>query len=146
MTNFMELTLPAINTNEAFARSVVAAFCAHLNPTVDQLSDVKTAVSEAVTNCIVHGYDGIDGGLIRIRARIEGDTVHIEISDDGVGIADVDKARQPFFTTKPDSERSGMGFTVMESFMDDVKIQSCGRGVSVFMSKNLGVVNKICGE
>jgi stage II sporulation protein AB (anti-sigma F factor) len=135
----MVLKIEALNKNEAFARSVVAAFCVELNPTLDQINDIKTAVSEAVTNCVVHAYEG-KGGVIEISAALENRTVHIEIKDFGVGIADVEAARRPFFTTKPEQERSGMGFTVMESFMDSLSVLSAdGGGVTVVMSKNLDV-------
>jgi len=132
----MSLKIEAISKNEAFARSVVAAFCASVNPTVDQLSDIKTAVSEAVTNSIVHGY-GDKGGMIEINARLQERSVHIEILDEGVGIADIEKARTPFFTTRAGDERSGMGFTVMESFMDALTVKARpGSGLLIAMSKN----------
>ena len=137
MDNYMCLQVEALSKNEAFARSVVAAFCVELNPTLDQINDIKTAVSEAVTNSVVHGYEG-NGGKIDISAYLEGKTVHIEIKDYGVGISDIEKARKPFFTTKPEQERSGMGFTVMESFMDTLSVEKTdGGGVTVKMSKNL---------
>ena len=135
--NYMSLQVEALSKNEAFARSVVAAFCVELNPTLDQINDIKTAVSEAVTNSIVHGYEG-KGGKINITAYLENKTVHIEIEDNGIGISDIEKARQPFFTTKPEQERSGMGFTVMESFMDSLTVEETGGGgLTVKMSKNL---------
>ena len=135
--NYMSLQVEALSKNEAFARSVVAAFCVELNPTLDQINDIKTAVSEAVTNSIVHGYEG-KGGKINITAYLENKTVHIEIEDNGIGISDLEKARQPFFTTKPEQERSGMGFTVMESFMDSLTVEeTVGGGLTVKMSKNL---------
>ena len=136
MDNFMSLKVEALSKNEAFARSVVAAFCASVNPTVDQINDIKTAVSEAVTNSIVHGYEE-KGGPIEINASLEGRTVHIEVLDNGVGIDDIEKARRPFFTTKPQDERSGMGFTVMESFMDSLEVKKRGEhGLVIRMSKN----------
>ena len=136
MENYMELKLPAESKNEAFARNVIAAFCVELNPTVDEIDDVKTVVSEAVTNCIVHAY-GYKGGEIKLRASIEGKTSHIEVEDNGVGIKDIAKARQPFFTSKPDEERSGMGFTIMESFMDELEVvTNASGGVTVKMNKN----------
>lgn len=145
MENFMLLKLEALSKNEAFARSVVAAFCIELNPTVDQINDIKTAVSEAVTNCIVHGYEG-KSGLVEIEASISGNALHIEIRDNGIGITDIEKAKEPFFTTKPDDERSGMGFTVMESYMDKLEIcDNPGGGTIVKMTKNFDV-NKNCGE
>jgi len=134
--NFMSLKIKAISKNEAFARSVVAAFCAAVNPTVEELNDVKTAVSEAVTNSIVHGY-GNNEGIIEINALLKDKTVHIEIIDSGLGITDIEKAKAPFFTTKAEDERSGMGFTVMESFMDTLEVSSnLNSGVIVKMSKN----------
>ncbi len=137
--NYMNLQIEALSKNESFARSVVAAFCVELNPTLDQINDIKTAVSEAVTNSIVHGYEG-KGGIIDISAYLENKTVHIEIKDCGVGISDIETARQPFFTTKPEQERSGMGFTVMESFMDALEVKETdGGGLTVKMSKNLDV-------
>lgn len=138
MDNYMTLKLKAISNNEALARSAVAAFCVDLNPTVDVLSDIKTAVSEAVTNSIVHGYDGKEGDVI-INVCRDGTTLHIEISDEGVGIENIEQARKPFFTTKPNEERSGMGFTVMESFMDELIVENnTPHGVIVKMKKDLG--------
>lgn len=135
MDNNMSLKIKAISKNEAFARSVVGAFCVELNPTMDEINDIKTAVSEAVTNCIVHAYNYRDGE-IEINADIDRNCLHIEIKDYGVGIEDIEKARQPFFTTKPEEERSGMGFTVMESFMDTLDIQkNSPSGTVVKMSK-----------
>ncbi len=137
MDNFMNLTIAAKSCNEAFARSVVAAFAAPLNPTVDEINDIKTAVSEAVTNCIVHAYDHDENGIIKIEAFLEDSTIHIAISDNGVGISDIEKARQPFFTTKSgDDERSGLGFTVMETFMDSLSVAPNGeKGIVVTMTK-----------
>ncbi|MCI8436061.1 MAG: anti-sigma F factor [Clostridia bacterium] len=140
MNNFMTLKIKAVSRNESFARSAVAAFCVELNPTLDDLSDIKTAVSEAVTNSIVHGYDGEDG-VVTIQAGIDGNVIHIEVSDEGKGIEDISMARQPFYTTKPDAERSGMGFTVMESFMDTLEVfHNAPHGTVVKMSKNLCAV------
>ena len=135
--NRMSLKIAALSKNEVFARSVVAAFCAGVNPTVDQLSDIKTAVSEAVTNCIVHAYEGTGNGTVEINAVLSERTVHIEVLDEGVGIENIEKAREPFFTTRPEDERSGMGFTVMESFMDSLEVKAHGgKGLAVRMSKN----------
>lgn len=140
MDNYMTLKIKAVSRNEAFARSAVAAFCVELNPTLDELSDIKTAVSEAVTNAIVHGYEGADG-VVTVQAGIEGNVLHIEVSDEGKGIENIAAARQPFFTTKPDAERSGMGFTVMESFMDTLEVfKNAPHGTVVKMSKNLCAV------
>ena len=112
MENYIEIKLPAISKNESLARNAIALFCVELNPTVDELDDVKTAVSEAVTNCIVHAY-GQEQGEIILRANVCEQALHIEIEDFGVGIEDVESAMKPFFTTKPEDERSGMGFTIM---------------------------------
>ena len=125
--NFMSLKIEAITKNEAFARSVVAAFCASVNPTIEQLNDIKTAVSEAVTNSIVHGYNG-RGGIITINASLFARSVHIEIVDSGTGIIDIETARKPFYTTRASEERAGMGFTVMESFMDEISVVSPATG------------------
>ena len=113
MDNRMELILPSYSKNEAFARNVIAAFCVELNPTMDEIDDIKTVVSEAVTNCIVHAYEGICGDIV-LRAEIDGRTLHIEVEDHGVGIENLEEAMKPYFTDKPDQERSGMGFTIME--------------------------------
>ena len=121
--NEMTMRFLSRSENEVFARNAVAAFALPLNPTLDELSDVKTAVSEAVTNCIVHGYRG-KTGWITLSCRTEGNRLHIEISDDGAGIEDVRKALEPFFTTLGSEERSGMGFTIMQSFMDEFSVDS----------------------
>lgn len=137
INNKMKLTFSAKSENERFARSVVACFILSLNPTLSQLSDIKTAVSEAVTNAIVHGYKNEDG-QISIDAEIIDNKVHINVFDNGVGIENVEKALQPFFTTKEDEERSGMGFTIMKSFMDEVVVESkIGCGTKVYMTKLL---------
>ena len=137
MNNFMSLVLSAKSCNESFARSTIAAFTAPLNPTVDEINDIKTAVSEAVTNCIVHAYDDTQDGIISIDTKIVGNVLHIAIADNGKGIDDISKARQPFFTTKRgDEERSGLGFTVMETFMDTLEVTPNGeKGLMVKMSK-----------
>jgi len=135
--NFMKLSFPSKSANEGFARAAVAAFCAQLDPTVEQINDVKTSVSEAVTNCIVHGYRDTFG-VIYITATIKEDTVTIKIADKGVGIEDVSKAMQPLFTTDPNGERAGIGFAVMQSFMDSVKVKSVfGKGTRVVMTKKI---------
>ncbi len=133
--NYLKLEFISLPENQAFARDAVAAFCLPLNPTLAQLNEVKTAVSEAVTNCVVHGYREASG-LITVECRTDGCELHIRISDKGVGIADVNAAVQPFFTTGPEDERSGMGFTIMQTFMDDFSVQSNpGDGTLVCMSK-----------
>ena len=122
-TGEMELIFDSSSANESFARVTVAAFMTRLNPTLEEVSDVKTAVSEAVTNAIIHGYEQ-EKGKIRIRCKVEEKTLYIEISDDGRGIDDVKKAMEPLFTTKPELDRSGMGFAFMEAFMDEVLVES----------------------
>lgn len=140
MENCMKLTVPAISENEPFVRDAVAAFCVRLDPTLDQLSDIKTAVSEAVTNCIVHAYAGMERGDVRMECAADGSTLHITISDSGRGIADVARAVEPFFTTLEEEERSGMGFTIMQTFMTSFRLQSApGQGTTVYMSKKFSV-------
>lgn len=136
--NEMILQVSAKSQNEAFARSTVAAFAVSLNPTLEQINDIKTAVSEAVTNAIVHGYEGADG-MVTVRAGITGNILHISVADSGRGIEDIKKAMQPFYTTKPEQERSGMGFTVMESFMDSLEVEpnKDGKGITVIMQKTI---------
>lgn len=134
--NEMKLEFLSKSQNESFARSVVAAFAAQLDPTIEEISEIKTAVSEAVTNCIIHGYE-YEQGYVTIICRIIDNMVEIEISDKGKGIEDIEMARQPLYTSKPELERSGMGFTVMETFMDQVSIFSeLGKGTTVIMRKN----------
>ena len=133
----MSLRFDSYPENEQFARMVVTAFLMDLNPTVDEMADVKTAVSEAVTNAIIHGYEDCVG-QVSLICKKAGSEVSVTVSDQGKGIADVEKAREPFFTTKPEAERSGMGFCFMEAFMDEIHIESAeGRGTSVQMKKRL---------
>lgn len=134
----MKMTVAGYSRNEAVARMCVSAFASQLDPTVEEISDIKAAVSEAVTNCIVHGYRDTIGD-IDIRLKILGsDTLYIRISDKGTGIEDIEKAMQPLFTTSPDGERAGLGFAVMESFTDSLKVRSKpGKGTSVTMTKVL---------
>jgi stage II sporulation protein AB (anti-sigma F factor) len=140
--NYMKLEIPALSENESFARVAVGAFMTRLNPTLEEISDVKTAVSEAVTNAIVHGYEN-KPGTIEISAEITDGAVMVEITDRGVGIADVEQAMAPFFTSRPDMERSGMGFTVMQTFMDDLQVISrTGLGTTVRMVKKLSPVTE----
>ena len=137
MDNVMCLEFLNKSENEAFARIVAAAFASNLNPTAPELAEIKTAVSEAVTNAIIHGYEN-SVGMVKLEGRITGKTVEFIISDDGWGIPDVNKAREPLYTGKPDSERSGMGFSIMESFMDSVEIKSkVGEGTRVKMKKTI---------
>ena len=140
--NEMKLEFKSKTNNEAFARITVAAFVSQLDPTIDELSDIKTAVSEAVTNSIIHGYED-EEGIVKIYAKIFKDTVEIEISDNGKGISNIEEARKPLYTSKPNLERSGMGFTIMESFMDDVKIESTlGLGTKIIMRKRIIKIDK----
>ena len=135
--NEMKLEFLSKSCNEAFARITVAAFVSQLDPTIEELSDIKTAVSEAVTNCIIQGYEDCEG-VIKIKARIIRNNVEIEISDTGRGIENVELARKPLYTTKANLERSGMGFTIMESFMDEVEIDSVyGLGTKIVMRKKI---------
>ena len=151
--NEMLVEFDAISYNEGFARMAVSAFIAPLNPTVEEMADVKTAVSEAVTNAIIHGYGNVQGytpgcmqcprearsGKVRMYCRIVGDVLFLEIEDDGKGIDNVEEALSPLFTTMPELERSGMGFAFMEAFMDDMQVLSApGRGCKVVMEKKLG--------
>ena len=137
--NSMELKLPSFSVNEGMARAAVAAFCAQVDPSPIDIADVKCAVSEAVTNCIVHAYKNTVG-IIYISVKLcEGGIVRIDIRDRGCGIEDVSAARQPLYTTDAENERSGMGFTVMESFCDKVRVYSrCGKGTTVTLFKKLG--------
>ncbi len=135
--NEMEVSFLSVPENEAFARVVIAAFAVQLSPTVAQIADVKTAVSEAVTNAIVHGYEGTRG-MVTMHAVIDGMTLTIEVRDNGRGIQNVKKAMEPFFTTHPEQERSGMGFAVMQTFMDEVDVRSTpGSGTSVSLRKRI---------
>ena len=135
--NSMRIEFPALSDNERFARTVAAAFVLELDPTVDQLSEIKTSVSEAVTNAIIHGYTGSDGNVV-MEGNIYDSTVELTISDEGVGIPDIRRAREPLFTGKPEMERSGMGFTIMEAFMDSVEVMSeVGKGTQISMRKKI---------
>ena len=139
--NYMILDFPSRSSNEAFARSAVACFAAQMDPTLEELGDVKVAVSEAVTNGIIHGYGG-QPGKIRIRAWKEGQTLTVQVEDRGKGIPDIEKAMEPMFTTKPEEERSGMGFSFMEAFTDDLQVEShVGEGTRVTMVKKMGEQN-----
>ena len=135
--NEMQLKFISKSNNEAFERISVAAFAAQLDPTVEEISDIKTAVSEAVTNSIIHGYEDSEGEVI-VNCKISGETITIEVSDSGKGIENIEGARKPLYTSKPNLERSGMGFTIMESFMDEMKIESIvGLGTKVTMKKTI---------
>ena len=133
--NEMKLEFTSKSSNEAFARITVASFAAQLDPTVEEISDIKTAVSEAVTNSIIHGYENKEG-TVTIIAKLFANSIEIEIIDIGKGIENIEQAREPLYTSKPELERSGMGFTIMESFMDEVKIESkLGEGTKIIMKK-----------
>lgn len=138
-TDYFKLTFSSLSNNEAFARSAVGVYALRLNPSLSEISDIKTAVSEAVTNSIVHGYpDAV--GEITLEGYVEGDVLHINVFDEGVGIENINEALEPFYTTKGEDERSGMGFTIMKSFMDEVNVVSeKGKGTKVYMLKKLGI-------
>ena len=135
--NKMRLEIPSKSENERFARTVCAAFILELDPTLEEMSEIKTAISEAVTNAIIHGYNGNEGTVL-IDGEIEDRTVTYTIVDNGCGISDIKKARQPLYTQKPDSERSGMGFSIMEAFMDTLTVESEeNKGTKIIMTKRL---------
>ena len=141
--NEMMLTFDSRSSNESFARVAVAAFTTQLNPTLEEVADIKTAVSEAITNAIIHGYEQ-RVETVRIHCSIENQLFTVEISDRGKGIANVEKAMEPMFTTKPEDDRSGMGFSFMEAFMDSVEVESkVGEGTSVKMTKTIGKGSRI---
>ena len=138
MKNYFKIQLPAIGENEAFARNLISSFVLTLSPTIEEINDLKTAISEAVTNCVVHAYEKKDG-IINISAEINENTLSVTISDFGKGIQDVEKAKMPMYSSGGD-ERSGMGFTIMETFMDSLEVSSTlGKGTTVSMSKTFGV-------
>ena len=136
MKNSMELKFKAIAENESFARNVVASFILPLNPSISELEDIKTAVNEAVTNVIVHAYPE-KAGYVTMKIITHDNKVNISISDNGIGIQDIERALTPFYTSKPNQERSGMGFTVMESFMDKLEVRNNKEGVTVNMEKEI---------
>ena len=138
MKTRMYMEIDAISENESFARVAVATFASRLNPTLEEIADIKTAVSEAVTNAIIHGYDGKEG-IVYMTCEIDENVIHITIEDKGKGIDNVEKAREPLFTTKPDEDRSGMGFVFMEVFMDELFVESkLSEGTIIKMSKKIG--------
>ena len=140
MNNIMEVKFSAISENESLARVIVASFAAKLDPTVDELVDIKTAVSEAVTNAIIHGYEEDSSKFVFLRCEIEGNTIKIIVEDEGYGIENVEKAMEPLYTSKPELDRSGMGFTVMKSFIDDVEVSSVkDNGTRIEMTKKINV-------
>ena len=139
--NWMQLEIQAISENEQLARIAVAAFITPLNPTLEEMADVKTAISEAVTNAIIHGYEEKEG-VVYLRCRLNGDLLEVEIEDKGMGIDNIEQAMEPMFTTKPDRDRSGMGFSFMEAFMDELDVTSIpGAGTIVSMKKKLGTLS-----
>ena len=136
--NQMTIIFDSRSCNEGFARVAVAAFCTQLNPTLEEVAEIKTAVSEAITNSIIHGYDN-QVKKIRIECRTEDKTLYVTVSDEGRGIPDIEKAMEPMFTTRPELDRSGMGFAFMEAFMDDIQVESeVGKGTIVRMKKTIG--------
>lgn len=140
--NEMNLEFLSKSCNEAFARIAVAAFASQLDPTIEEIADIKTAVSEAVTNSIIHGYENTVG-LVKIHCMIQNNSIIIEISDSGTGIEDINTAKEPLYTSKPDLERSGMGFTIMQSFMDELNIESVvNLGTKITMKKNIKHITK----
>ena len=142
MHNEMEVRFLSLSGNESFARAAAAAFAAQMNPGIEELSDIRTAVSEAVTNAIIHGYDQERDCIVTMQMEIENDDLTVIVKDDGCGIGDIELARKPFFTSKPELERSGMGFSVMEAFMDAVEVQSeVGKGTTVTMRKRIRHAN-----
>src|SRR5690625_770260 len=146
MKNEMRLEFISVSRNESFARATVAAFVAQLDPTMDELTEIKTVVSEAVTNAIIHGYHNHEDGKIVVDCMITDDAeIEIEISDEGAGIHDIEEAKQPLYTSEPHLERSGMGFTIMESFMDSLEIISeINKGTTVIMKKQLTKTKTVC--
>ena len=137
-TNEMTIIFDSRPVNEGLARVTVASFCTQLNPTLEEVADIKTAVSEAVTNCIIHGYES-QVHKIKMSCSLRGQEITVDISDEGVGIPDIKKAMEPLYTSRPDKDRSGMGFTFMEAFMDEVKVESeVGKGTTVHMKKTIG--------
>ena len=137
LKNEMKLEFLSKSANEAFARIAIAAFFSQLDPTIEELADLKTSISEAVTNCIIHAYPNKDG-IIKIKGKLYDDEIQIEISDNGVGIENIEEAKEPLYTTKSNLERSGMGFTIMESFMDSFRVESIVElGTKISMSKKV---------
>ncbi len=138
--NEMTLSFRAVSNNEKFARLAVSAFALPLDPAVSELTEIKTAVSEAVTNAIIHAYDNCEG-IVNVWCGLKENFIYIEISDSGKGIENIETAVQPLFTTKPEEERSGLGFTIMQSFMDNMKVESAvGKGTKVTMEKKIGIL------
>ncbi|MBO5293621.1 MAG: anti-sigma F factor [Lachnospiraceae bacterium] len=146
MKNEVTLEFDAVSANEGFARVAVAAFITPLNPTIEEIADVKTALSEAVTNAIIHGYEEKEG-KVTVRCVLEGDRLTVEVTDRGKGMENVEQAMEPLFTTRPELERSGMGFAFMEAFMDELEVESApGEGTTVRMRKKLGTDSYLSEE
>lgn len=140
--NKVKIEFESKSQNEGFARVAIAAFASQLDPTIEELTDIKTAISEAVTNSIIHGYENMDNGIIQIEAEIEDRNIKVTVIDFGKGIFDISKAVEPLYTSRPDLERSGMGFTVMETFMDSMNVESEeGKGTKVVLIKKIGTVS-----
>lgn len=138
VTNYFTITFPASSCNESFARVVVAAFAAQLDPTLEEINEIKTAVSEAVTNAIIHGYGAMGGEVVIACSLRRDNSIEVIVRDTGVGIGDLEQAKEPLYTSRPDLERSGMGFTVMEEFMDTVDVDTKpGQGTSITMTKKI---------
>ena len=135
---YFKISFPSRSVNEAFARMTIASFCMQFDPTIEQLNDIKTAVSEAVTNCVVHAYpDNV--GTVYITAKLKNNILTVTVKDKGVGISDIQQAMQPMFTTDAKTERAGLGFAVMQTFMDKIKVYSTvDKGTRVVMTKNIG--------
>lgn len=139
----MSITFSSLSSNESFARVTVASFITQLEPTMEELTEIKTVVSEAVTNAIIHGYHNEPGNDITIECSIEKDSIYLIIKDDGIGIDNIEEAREPLYTSKPELERSGMGFTIIENFMDSIEVESLpNKGTTIRMTKQL-VKNKL---
>ena len=135
--NEMKMEFLSKSANEAFARIAVASFASQLDPTIEEIADIKTSISEAVTNAIVHGYGDVEG-IVKIKAKLYDDEIEIEISDNGIGIENIEEAKKPLFTTKGNLERSGMGFTIMDNFMDELSVESIvGLGTKIVMNKKI---------
>jgi len=145
MKNVMKVQFSSISANESFARVTAASFIAQLDPTVDELTEIKTVVSEAVTNSIIHGYNNNPNKFVYMECEIDHGEITLTIRDEGIGIGDIEEARQPLYTSKPELERSGMGFTIIENFMDHVEVFSkAGEGTKIIMKKQLITSRTVC--
>lgn len=145
MNNEMSVEFASVSENESFARVTVGSFVAQLDPTMEELTEIKTVVSEAVTNSIIHGYNNDPSHRVTITCALHDDEIELKIKDNGVGIGDLDEARQPLYTSKPELERSGMGFTIIENFMDSIEVVSePGDGTTIYMTKQLMKSKTVC--